>query len=525
MRPGLPLWRHRLLVLLLLTVVHCACPVLARADERSPSPVRFLNPEHFLSPERPLSLERPLNTLQPTDDAAPAGWSAPPMFASSQFASSQSASSGSDFSQSDLSRSKPPAAAFSCDVVMPVPPQNLAQWQQVKVQLSPLVTACDHDPQFLSLLGAAQLNTGALDEALKTLERALMLDPQQGGARIDYAQALFLTGQPFAALDLNHELLSADGMPDRLRERLQARRKQWRAALSQWHQQLMISVGRDTNLNSAPDQSVIRLTLPETDLALSLSGDDRPKAGNTLRLFWGLRYEQQKTDGRFYAKASLNSRNTHDTDFSAHQLALEVGRHYDTALGQLDLSLSGQGLQYGGSLLYTGLDGALDWLAPVSGLGCQPGLSGNLLYQRFPGDRGLDGREQRFGPALECQWGRFNTALKVHGILNQGVHSDRIGGDRDGWNAEWQMAYPVASGQLSGSFGWTQLEDRRGYSPLLDDGAPRQIRQYHYAAQYLQPIGPSKALTLSVQRRIQRSNLALFEHQNTQYEVGILWIF
>lgn len=412
-----------------------------------------------------------------------------------------------------------------CRVVLSRPPQSVAEWMQVREQMQPRRMFCDHDPAFLALLGASQLNTGALDEALQSLEHALMLDPLQGGARVDYAEALYLDGQPFAALALNRELLSTDNIPPALATHLIRRQKHWRDGLSQWHHQLAVSWGRDTNLNSAPHDEVIRLTLSNVDLALMLSGDDRPKAGNVVQLAWSSLYEKQQVDGKQYFRLNLNSRNTSDSDYNAHQGSFTIGHLFDARHSQLDLSLTGQALQYGGELLYTSLEGDAQWQHSANLLGCQPGMALSYEYQRFPGNRSLDGQETQLGPMLNCRWGYVSSHLSAGGLINEGIHRDRVGGDRIGWQAQWQLGFPLASGRMSASVGWTQLRDREGYSSLLNNGADRHIRQYNYGLQYVYPIGDAQAITLGGQRRIQHSNLQLFEHQNTQYEVGILWIF
>ena len=53
--------------------------------------------------------------------------------------------------------------------------------------------------------GAAQLNNGKVAEAAESLERALLLEPDNGAAQVDYAQVLYLQGDLFSALAMNHK--------------------------------------------------------------------------------------------------------------------------------------------------------------------------------------------------------------------------------------------------------------------------------------------------------------------------------
>ena len=58
-------------------------------------------------------------------------------------------------------------------------------------QLAGLMPECLESSEYFALYGQAQLNNGQLSGALEALERALLIDPNNGAAGIDYAQALF----------------------------------------------------------------------------------------------------------------------------------------------------------------------------------------------------------------------------------------------------------------------------------------------------------------------------------------------
>jgi tetratricopeptide (TPR) repeat protein len=75
-------------------------------------------------------------------------------------------------------------------------------------QISQLLPECLESSEFFALYGAAQLNSSDLAGALESLERALLLNPGNGAAAIDYAQALFEVGQLFTALEMNQRLIA-----------------------------------------------------------------------------------------------------------------------------------------------------------------------------------------------------------------------------------------------------------------------------------------------------------------------------
>ncbi|MBL6904401.1 MAG: tetratricopeptide repeat protein, partial [Pseudomonadales bacterium] len=89
--------------------------------------------------------------------------------------------------------------------------------------LAELQSRCLRSSEYYALLGAAQLNSGQLDVASESLERALLLDPKNGSAQIDYAEALFAAGQLFPALQLNETILGREDLPAALRETLTQR--------------------------------------------------------------------------------------------------------------------------------------------------------------------------------------------------------------------------------------------------------------------------------------------------------------
>jgi tetratricopeptide (TPR) repeat protein len=97
----------------------------------------------------------------------------------------------------------------------------------------PLQSRCLRSSEYYALLGAAQLNAGALDLAAEALERALLLDADNGAAQIDYAEVLLRQGQLFPALQLNAVLEAREDLPEELRQSVVQRGTQWRGLTKQ----------------------------------------------------------------------------------------------------------------------------------------------------------------------------------------------------------------------------------------------------------------------------------------------------
>jgi tetratricopeptide (TPR) repeat protein len=107
--------------------------------------------------------------------------------------------------------------------------QPQTDWELVEQQLTPLQARCLLSSEYFALLRAAQLNGGRLTQALESLERALLLMPNNGAAQIDYAHALYLQGQLFSALEMNRQIIARTDLPPHLTPMLNRRQQEWQA--------------------------------------------------------------------------------------------------------------------------------------------------------------------------------------------------------------------------------------------------------------------------------------------------------
>ena len=84
------------------------------------------------------------------------------------------------------------------------------------------------------------------------MELALLLEPDNGSAMVDYAEVLFELGQVSSALDINDQLLERGDLPEGLETKLLSRQKRWSVGNFNTSFNLAASAGHDSNLNSAP---------------------------------------------------------------------------------------------------------------------------------------------------------------------------------------------------------------------------------------------------------------------------------
>jgi len=395
-------------------------------------------------------------------------------------------------------------------------PRNTAGWERLRQRLAPLLQQCLRNPDYFALYGAAQLNSGQISEALESLERALLLQPDHGAALVDYSAALYLSGEAMAALALNQALLQRQDLPGPLRPVLERRARLWRARTTEQHTRLGLLAGYDSNLNGAPESDTLTLTLPDGPVELGLGEESRPIGGAHLKLQLSHLNRQQGIDGERQWQLALNSRLSEGGVADLLRLDAEYRRRYPPSAGDWSWTADMSYLRYAGRNLYAaaGLEGRIYWRDGV----CRPDAGLGLQLQHFPGQP-LDGLEWRLG--LACNTGGGGARLGLEWISNQTLDAGRPGGSRSGWEMQATWRLRLYQGTLTTQLQYTRLEDAEGYSPLLSADARRQLRRSVVSMQYIRPLAKELSLTLGLYHQRQRSNLDVFENRSTSVDIGI----
>jgi tetratricopeptide (TPR) repeat protein len=406
-----------------------------------------------------------------------------------------------------------------------------ADWGQLEAQLAQIKLSCLDSSEFFALHGAAQLNSGMLDQSLESLERALLLDPNNGAAQIDYGLALFQKGQLFMALEINERLLVREDLPANLKPSLRDRQKTWKALTRQKSFQIDTLTGYDNNLNGAPSPDQVTLTLSGEAIPLTLDTDFRPTGGPYMNLRLGSRYRALAPDHQHNWSTEIRARTSEDSDSNLVQLTSrysfirpDEGRSWQLSSGVSHLNFGGEGL-------FSGVDTNARYQADSDQL-CKPYYELAVQYQYYHEQDFLNGVESRASAGLSCPFtaGPRNQRLSMElGLLNnQALRSARLGGDRKGWQfkADWQIQ--AAGGTLRAQLSHIQLDDNEGYSELLDNGAERKLDRSYILVQYRKPMatfGPNSSFMVNLYRQIQTSNIEFFRTANTSAEIGLSWSF
>ena len=401
-------------------------------------------------------------------------------------------------------------------------------WQQLERQLAEIKLKCLDSSEFFALHGSAQLNSGFVDQSLESLERALLLDPNNGAAQIDYGQALLQKGFVFMALEINQRLLVREDLPENLKPALRSRQQRWKALTRQKNFQLDTLGGYDNNLNGAPSPDQVTLTLSGEAIPLTLDTDFRPIGGSYLNLRLGGRYRALAPEHQHNWATEVSARTSEDSTSNLVQFSSRYAfiKPQDGHSWQINGGVNH--LNFGGKALFSGAAGSVRYQAD-SRYVCKPYYDLAVQMQYYHEQNFLNGVESRAGAGLNCPLGRAGEGQRITAevaiLNNQALGSARLGGDRQGWQfkADWQV--PAAGGMLRAQLSHVQLDDREGFNELLDNGAARELDRSYVLLQYRRPLGAASSLLINLYHQIQASNIEFFRTSNTSAEIGLSWSF
>lgn len=207
--------------------------------------------------------------------------------------------------------------------------------------LEPLETQRAGDPDYDFLLALAALDSGERTRAVFALERVLALQPDNGRARAELARAYLLLGEKRAARE-EFERVKSQGVPDsvastidRLLAMIEHAENLNRPTLNG---HLELSIGRDSNVNSATDNASIAVP----GLGVATLNADSVEAGDSFAaLAGGLAYRHPLSGGHsLTANLSGTLRRNRDLDrFDTGSLDGAVG--WQLARGPDTVSLAG----------------------------------------------------------------------------------------------------------------------------------------------------------------------------------------
>ncbi len=399
-------------------------------------------------------------------------------------------------------------------------PATQQAWESALPRIDALLESCLQSAEYFALRGAAQLNTGQLSQALESLERALLIDPQNGAASIDYAEGLYLAGQLFPALEINDSLLARQDLPANLKPMLLARQQSWRQQTRTRQFALEATSGYDNNLNGAPTRSDLTLTFGGVPVSFILDPANQAQQGSFANVRLGGVWQWLTSTHQHSLVATARARQAFAGDADLAQTDWRYTYALPTRRNRWEVSAGTSHMLFGGSPLYSVAD-VRGRVFTGSGT-CRTSVEVGFQHLNYHGQTLMNGRETSLTTGYGCQMPAGQQVRVEAGLLsNLAVSTDRPGGDRQGWNLRLNWQTTLAGGEFNAQLGYARLKDGRGYSPLLENGTTREVASSYLNLRYKYPLARRFALLVSLTNQAQRSNLDPFQNRGTAAEVGL----
>lgn len=398
-------------------------------------------------------------------------------------------------------------------------PSTSEGWKKLQIVLEKNTPNCLKSSVFFALYGASQLNSGQLNDAIESLERALLLDASNGAALIDYASALYYTGQLFAAIDLNDQLLDRPDLPAYLKPMLEERALAWQADTQVQHRNLSVRSGYDDNLNGATFIDSLTLNFPGQDITLPVEEDEKAVAGRYVDVSLTQDNISHSPFGKQTFSFKSNFRVSEHADSNYFQLAAAYQKRYNSEKSYWHWDTSISYLHYDAKPLTLELTASVkkQWL---SGQQCEPFVRSSLEYLSVIREHLLSSVSAKLGAGLLCSVNDNLIATRLNYIQDMARSKDRPGGDSSGWTVDFQWQRPLYSGTFNSSLKYTSLKDKQGYSSLLDNGANRKRFRTDFSLEYIHPLAGDTQFSLMLTQQRQTSNIDLFKQRSTRVSAG-----
>ena len=401
--------------------------------------------------------------------------------------------------------------------------------EDLVASLDDFLEQCYADSEYFALVGAAHLRLGDLLRALESLERALLLDPNNGSAAIDFAEVLYRQGQFVSAIEVNSQLLARTDLPDALREAIVLRQKRWQRDAKRTVLSLGTSVGYDNNLNSAPIADRLALTLSGNPVLLDVSSDFRAAGAAYARFNAGGSVVNLGQDVDSRLTASITGRFSEQSSYDLIQGSARYRLSDTSDIPRWNTTLGLDHLVWGGNTVFRSATVRADFLLKDFGF-CRIYPRFAMQYQKYEAQELLSGFEYFLGAGSQCDLVINDTpnrfGLELGALRNRAEDSQRLGGDRRGWQGNLFWRRSLGAGQFTGQYQFTEFTDETGYSPLFENGVRRRENLHSVYLSYALPLnyfGSAAQFIGTAAYHDQNSSIGLFRTRGASLEFGIVW--
>ena len=420
---------------------------------------------------------------------------------------------------------------------IPVSPTE-QEWLTIREALQPKLDHCLNNSDYFALYGASLLYSYQIDHAIEMLERALLIDPNNGAAQIDYALALFKSGQLIPALQVNQSILARSDLPQGVREFITERSKLWDKYRYQARTQFTYLYGHSDNLNNATflknaddlgllsSSEAAALETSTDDSSISppiweLPDDDRAKSGYYNFVGLSSRLYELEESGTSAISLDIKSRVSRYSENDTDQISVSFEQEYERRDLRQTWEMQLDHAQYGNQALYTALDASTGFYSydPVMTY-----VTLDARYTYFDINQQLNEATVAVAPgiAIGSLSNRLGAELEYH--YNHALKR-RAGQDRYRVEARLYWDKSLLGGRFITRLSQSYSQDEEGYNAILKNGAVRDTDTFTATAQYFYPISQQLIVHGSYYYKNQDSNIGYFKTKTENIDLGFTYRF
>lgn len=303
------------------------------------------------------------------------------------------------------------------------------------------------------------------------------------------------------------------------------------AELSQWRtsKKMGVYMGGGTNLNKAPIEKNISLTIPGERVFLELNKQQQPQAGYGEQALLSIQAATRfGSDKKVNLAMQVQQRSTDKRNFTDY-LRINAGASMQQFLNngdEMGVALFGDVLQYDNEARFYALDmlGRYAWHYNKQ---CQVQLGLDWQWQHQKDTHLYDMLYTGLAGSASCSWGQGVVKLSIS-AGNEWALNDRPGGDQWRIRAKLErtqeLGWIVSADRVAGYLDLIYQQDQQEYSPLLDNGNERSMQRLTLGGRYRVPLSNTESRwwgILQLEWQKQSSNIQLFEYEAFEGWLGV----
>ena len=378
--------------------------------------------------------------------------------------------------------------------------------------------------------------------SISELKAEYKLGKQQVTQMLQSVTALELEGRNQDAADILEKILmidsAAEGVADSYRRLLNKMAQQQERSItgqsitSDWQSngKLSVSVGGGDNLNRAPADKNIKISLSTGDTELALNKDQQPQAGygvETSISAWGVKKITPKNTVNLALQ--MQHRTTDQKNFTDY-LRINSSASIQHKLAnedELAVAIFADVMHYDNESRFYSLD-TLTRYTWQNSQQCNSHVGLDLQWKHQKDNKLYDSLYSGIAVGASCYaLGGFYSA-GISAGNEWGLDKNRPGGGQ--WRLDAYLNHNKtldllrSKDAINGYVNMMLMSDQQSYSALLANGQKRQMGLLLLGTQYRLPIGPVNDqwwMVLKTEWQKQYSNIPLFEFQSFEAWLGV----